>query len=126
MADFLDVVVKDVELYETGCGAVTSEPVPTVNAGADSTIDSLTVWSQTHVDSQDPADKCSFSKSDHSVYDAQVETPLPNDTGDNATWTGSQIDRALQEAHFVNSRITAQKLPWETGVFATIFEPIWW
>ena len=122
MADFLDVVVKDVELYETGCGAVTSEPVPTVNAGADSTIDSLTVWSQTHVDSQDPADKCSFSKSDHSVYDAQVETPLPNDTGDNATWTGSQIDRALQEAHFVNSRITGQKLPWETGVFATIFD----
>ena len=40
----------------------------------------------------------------------------------NATWTALQVDRTLQEAHFVNSRITGQKLPWETGVFATIFD----
>ena len=52
----------------------------------------------------------------------QVETPLPDAAGENATWTGLQVDRALQEAHFVNSRNAGQKLPWETGVFATIFD----
>ena len=60
MAEFFDVVVKDVELYQTGPGADTSEPVPAVNAFDNSTIDSLTVWSQTHTDLQDPAHRPFF------------------------------------------------------------------
>ena len=122
MVEFFDAVIKDVEFYHSGLGAETSEPVPAVNACDDNTIDSLTVWSQTHTDLQDPAHRYPFSKSDEVAHDAQVETPLPNDAGESATWTGLQIDRALQEAHFVNSRATGQKLPWETGVFATIFD----
>ena len=43
----------------------------------------------------------------------------PVDEG--AAWIGQQVDRALQEAHFVNSRNLTQSLPWESGVFATIF-----
>ena len=61
MADFFDVVIKDVELY--GAGADTSEPVSAVNANRrvatanannDSLVDSLTVWSRTHTDVQHP------------------------------------------------------------------------
>jgi len=57
MAEFFDEVIKDVELYQTGFGADTSEPVPAANVRDDSFVDSLTVWSQTHTDLQNPAHK---------------------------------------------------------------------
>ena len=50
MAEFFDEVIKDVELYQTGSGADTPEPVPAANVRDDSFVDSLTVWSQTHTD----------------------------------------------------------------------------
>ena len=43
MAEFFDVVIRDVELYNSGLGTDTSEPVPTVNSHVDSVVDSLTV-----------------------------------------------------------------------------------
>lgn len=122
MDDFFDVVIKDVELYQNGSGADTSEPVPADNLRHDSFVDSLTVWSHTHTDLQNPAYRCAISETDGHFHDGQVETPLPDAAGENATWTDLQVDRALQEAHFVNSRSVGQKLPWESGVFATIFD----
>ena len=111
MADFFDVVIKDVELY--GAGAETSEPVSAVNANRrvatanannDSLVDSLTVWSRTHTDVQHPTDRFDIPDVDEFSHDAQVDTALHGPVDEGAAWIGQQVDRALQEAHFVNSR----------------------
>ena len=128
MAEFFDVVIKDVELY--GAGADTSEPVSVVNANRrvaianannDSLVDSLTVWSRTHTDVQHPTDRFDIPDVDDLSHDAQVDAALHGPVDEGAAWIGQQVDRALQEAHFVNSRNLTQSLPWESGVFATIF-----
>ena len=56
MAEFFDEVIKDVELYQTGSGTDTSEPVPEFNVHDDNTVDSLTVWSK---DSYRLSESCS-------------------------------------------------------------------
>ncbi|CAL1153065.1 unnamed protein product [Cladocopium goreaui] len=122
MAEFFDVVIRDVELYNSGLGTDTSEPVPTVNAHVDSVVDSLTVWSRTHTGFQNPAHAITLSDGNALHDEVSADPPELELLNQHETWTGSQIDRALQEAHFINSRATGQKLPWESGVFATIFD----
>ena len=122
MAEFFDVVIRDVELYNSGLGTDTSEPVPTVNSHVDSVVDSLTVWSRTHTGFQNPAHAITLSDGNALHDEISADPPELELLNQHETWTGSQIDRALQEAHFINSRATGQKLPWESGVFATIFD----
>ena len=122
MAEFFDVVIRDVELYNSGLGTDTSEPVPTVNPHVDSVVDSLTVWSRTHTGFQNPAHAITLSDGNALHDEISADPPELELLNQHETWTGSQIDRALQEAHFINSRATGQKLPWESGVFATIFD----
>ena len=122
MAEFFDVVIRDVELYNSGLGTDTSEPVPTVNLHVDSVVDSLTVWSRTHTGFQNPAHAITLSDGNALHDEISADPPELELLNQHETWTGSQIDRALQEAHFINSRATGQKLPWESGVFATIFD----
>ena len=122
MAEFFDVVIRDVELYNSGLGTDTSEPVPTVNSHVDSVVDSLTVWSRTHTGFQNPAHAITLSDGNALHDEVSADPPELELLNQHETWTGSQIDRALQEAHFINSRATGQKLPWESGVFATIFD----
>ena len=122
MAEFFDVVIRDVELYNSGLGTDTSEPVPTVNPHVDSVVDSLTVWSRTHTGFQNPAHAITLSDGNALHDEISADPPELELLNQHETWTGSQIDRALQEAHFINSRATSQKLPWESGVFATIFD----
>ena len=122
MAEFFDVVIRDVELYNSGLGTDTSEPVPTVNSHVDSVVDSLTVWSRTHTGFQNPAHAITLSDGNALHDEISADPPELELLNQYETWTGSQIDRALQEAHFINSRATGQKLPWESGVFATIFD----
>lgn len=130
MAEFFDKVIKDVELYQTAAGTDTSEPVTavhvnnpvaTANANVDSLVDSLTVWSRTHTDVQHPAGIHGFSENGELLHDDHVEVVVHEPVDEGASWISHQVDRALQEAHFVNSRNTAPSLPWESGVFATIF-----
>ena len=130
MAEFFDVVIKDVELYQTGAAADTSEPVAAVdankrdgtgNAHNDSLVDSLTVWSRTHTDVEYPTGAINLHEFDDVSHVAQVDTASHEPVDEGAAWIGQQVDRALQEAHFANSRNLTQSLPWESGVFATIF-----
>ena len=138
MADFFDVVIKDVELY--GAGADTSEPVSAVNANRrvatanannDSLVDSLTVWSRTHTDVQHPTDRFDIPDVDDLSHDAQVDAALHGPVDEGAAWIGQQVDRALQEAHFVNSRNLTQSLLWELFLqqfleaMKIFWHPIW-
>ena len=122
MEDYFDVVTKDVELYQTVSGAETSEPVPAACVRNDSDVDSLTVWSRTPATFMNPSHKCTISECDEPFHDVHVEPRLHDASGETATCTGQQVDRALQEAHFFNSRHAGQKLPWESGIFAAIFD----
>ena len=122
MEDYFDVVTKDVELYQTVSGAETSEPVPAACVRNDSDVDSLTVWSRTPATFMNPSHKCTISECDEPFHDVHVEPRLHDASGETATCTGQQVDRALQEAHFVNSRHAGQKRPWESGIFAAIFD----
>ena len=134
MAEFFDKVIKDVELYQTAAGTDTSEPVTavhvnnpvaTANANVDSLVDSLTVWSRTHTDVQHPAGIPGFSENGELLHDDHVEVVVHEPVDEGASWISHQVDRALQEAHFVNSRNTAPSLPWESGVFATLCPLDW-
>ena len=126
---FHDHIALDTELFDTPgtyqeCSELSGDtPAPAGSEEVESVIETV----NSSVEAVEPLSDT------HSIFD---DEPLQFDTAsnvhdfDNGVDTDEQpsvhdpnaFDRALQEAHMANCRFTEQKLPWESGIMASIFD----
>ena len=124
-----DHIALDTELYDTpgnnhlSSGATQSTPAVAELEEVESTVHTV----QSSIEVVEPLSETHSILHEQPLYvddDASVaETCIGVDGEDQGTAPDFHaFDRALQEAHLVNSRSTEQKLPWECGVMASIFD----
>ena len=129
--EFHDGLIRDVELYNDFADPInvvtgnalpdSSDAVDLVNVedesppfDVESSVEAIEPLSELHsVDSSVLHDNPDRNVS---LQEVSGDTIVPS--VDQATF-----DRLLEEAHMSNSRADVQKLPWETGIMASIFNP---
>ena len=130
-SEFHDDIIKDVELYTD-----IANPIDLVTG--DALPDSSGIVDSVHGEDESPQFEVESSVEaigplselhsvDPSALHDHVDQPVSSheDPTDMAVpsvdkWT---FDKLLEEAHMTNSRTDIQKLPWETGIMAAIFNP---
>lgn len=104
--DFCDAIPRDVELFETN---------PPAAFSCDDASNQHTIGTNDQPDISVPVLSDDSDVEAAGVYDNQSAV------ADDSAVTSEFYQRALQEAHFMNARNRAGQLPWESGVFSTIF-----
>ena len=129
--EFHDDIIRDVELYTD-----IANPIDLVTG--DALPDSSGIVDLVHGEDESPPFEVESSVEafeplselhsvDPSALRDHVDQPVSSheDPTDMAVPSVDQstFDKLLEEAHMTNSRTDIQKLPWETGIMAAIFNP---
>ena len=131
MLEFHDEILRDVELYNEDVHQLTAVAEHAVQ-DLDEIVDlvhgdgsSSPFLVETSVEAIEPLSELHSSHADVSNEDVVDPEFLDRDSSGivAASVDEETFDRLLQEAHMTNSRTDVQKLPWETGVMAAIFNP---